>query len=167
MRSVLIDKLSSRDGIDGQKWMDEHKSRLKHKHIFYILKSKESCDRCVFKVGKALNGAARLQTHLNTWCKGFSLWYLRSFKRRAHYEQGDEPVQKFETNFKRNMRAAGAKLDRGTEFFQTSKQALMRALIATDRLLLIDQKPRRKSQQKHKAAKEWWRVGEPDIVLLP
>ena len=76
--------------------------------------------------------------------------------------QGDEPVQKFETNSKRNMRAAGAKLDRGTELFQTSKQALM---IATDRLLLIDQKPRRKSQQKHKAAKEWWRVGEPDIVL--
>lgn len=81
--------------------------------------------------------------------------------------QGDEPVQKFETKFKRNMRAAGAKLDRGTEFLETSKQALMRALIATDRALLIDQKPRRKSQQKHKAAKEWWRVGEPDIVLHP
>lgn len=167
MAIVLIDMLSSRDGIDGQKWMEAHKDRLKHKHIFYILKTKESCDCRVFKVGKALNGAARLQTHLNTWCKGISLWYLRSFKKRAHYMQGDQPVQKFETNFKRNMRAAGAKLDRGTEFFQTNKQALIRALIATDRLLCINQKPRRKSGQKHGAAKEWWKVGEPDIVMHP
>lgn len=156
MVGVLVDNMSTHSKLSGKQWLAAHRALVQRKHVFYIISTRCSCDTGVYKVGSSRDGAQRLRAHLNSYCSGIHLHYIRTFKRRAHNMTGPEPAAAFESLFKRNLRQLGLRPLRGTEFFKTSLRVLNTALSATEAKHVVDSEPVRRTGRQRRTAQEWW-----------
>lgn len=156
MVGVLIDNMSSHKRLSGKQWLAAHKGLVQCKHVFYIIATRCACDTGVYKVGSSRDGAQRLRAHLNSYCSGIDLYYLKTFKRRAHNMTGPEPAASFESLFKRNLRQLGLRPYRGTEFFKTSLRVLTAVLNATEANMVVESEPVRRTGRQRRTAQEWW-----------
>ena len=129
---VLFDALGRVRPISGIKWVEDFNALTDGKHIFYIIKPKDSCDNCNFKVGKSHSGTARIKSYNNIYCNGISVYYIATFNKRGDGYSGQQIVDVFETEFIKILKEKGGVLVRGSEYFKATKKQLNNTLSAIE-----------------------------------
>lgn len=129
--TILVNALRGGQSLNAKNWLTRNGDKIKDKHIFYIVKPTDMCDKGNFKFGKSLNGYNRIRSYSNLFCGDVSIYYLEIFNKRDVNFSGSQPVDAFESLFSRNLKKLKVPFVRGREFVQASGRKMEECLEMT------------------------------------
>ena len=155
---VLLNALKDGKGrVVAKDWLVENGSKIKDKHIFYIVRPRDICDVLNFKLGKSHSGFNRIKQYSNLYCNDVWIYYIQTFNKRGDGLSGEQPVDYFEKSYIRNLKKMKIPFVRGNEFVRCSGRKMEQALDLTYDMGDPIHTPLRTIPERKQHEKPWWK----------